>query len=161
MSFRVYEEKIRMILFIRGLDEESLSRKVYEEQKLNKWPGLAYETAQICQKLGIEDVNITEKGKNIYMKIFLQACHQKNEEELRCMAKGKCERINVEIYQKKDYISYKNISTARQHYRTRWGMQPFAGNYSNDSRYARSKWLCLCLESREDESQEPVKYMET
>ena len=103
-------------------------------------------------KLGIEDVNITEKGKNIYMKIFLQACHQKNEEELRYMAKGKCKIINVEIYQKKDYISYKNISTARQHYRTRWGMQPFAGNYSNDSRYARSNWLCLCLESREDES---------
>ena len=37
-------------------------------------------------------------------------------------------------------------------YRTRWGMQPFAGNYSHDSRYARSNWLCLCLESREDES---------
>ena len=31
-------------------------------------------------------------------------------------------------------------------------MQPFAGNYSPDQRYKRSDWLCLCLESREDEA---------
>ena len=31
-------------------------------------------------------------------------------------------------------------------------MQPFAGNYSHDNRYAKSDWLCLCKESREEES---------
>ena len=31
-------------------------------------------------------------------------------------------------------------------------MQPFAGNYSKDRRFARSSWLCLCKESREEES---------
>ena len=91
MSFRVYEEKIGMISFIRGLDKKSLSRQVYEEKKLNKWPGLAYETAQICQSLGIEDVNLTHKDKNICMKVFLQVCHQKNEEQLRSFARGKYE----------------------------------------------------------------------
>ena len=56
------------------------------------------------------------------------------------------------MYQKKDYILYKNISLARQHYRTRFGMHSFAGNYSHDRRYARSNWLCLCQKSREEES---------
>ena len=152
MSFKVFEEKARMILFIRGLDKNTLSRTVYEEQMLNKWPGLAHETAQICQNLGIEDVNLTNKDKRTYLKLFLEACHQKNEEQLRSLATGKCERISQEIYQKRDYILFKNISTARQHYRTRWGMQAFAGNYSHNKIYAKSNWLCLCLESREEES---------
>ena len=86
------------------------------------------------------------------MKIFLEACHHKNEENLRGLAKGKCERISAEKYEKKDYILSKNIFTARQHYRARWGMQAFAGNYSHDKRYAGSNWLCLCQESREEES---------
>ena len=38
------------------------------------------------------------------------------------------------------------------HYRTRFSMQPFAGNYSNDKRFAMSAWLCHCKESREEES---------
>jgi hypothetical protein len=152
MSFRVWEEKARMILFIRGLDRTSLSRTVYEEQMLNKWPGLAWETAQICMKLGIEDVNLTNTDKSTYMKIFVEACHKSNEEDLRSLATGKCERISQETYEKKEYILFKNISTARQHYRTRWGMQAFAGNYSHDNRYAKSNWLCLCLESREEEN---------
>ena len=31
-------------------------------------------------------------------------------------------------------------------------MQPFAGNYSHDTRFAGSSWLCLCSESQEEES---------
>ena len=150
--FKVYEEKIRLILFIRSLGRESLSRQIYEEQKVNNWPGLARETAQICQKLGIEDVNLTFISKDKYIKLFLAACHQKNEEKLRTLAVGKCSRIKDEVYEKKGYILYKNIYTARQHYRTRWAMHAFAGNYSHDKRFARSNWLCLCLESIEEES---------
>ena len=151
-KFRVWEEKIRMILFIRGQGEETLSRKIYEEQKFQKWPGLVEETAKICYILGIEDVNLTKSDQNIYMKLVVEALHRKNEETLRGLATGKCERISGEIYEKKDYILYKNISLARQHYRTRFGMHAFAGNYSQDRRYARSNWLCLCQKSREEES---------
>ena len=34
---------------------------------------------------------------------------------------------------------------------TRYGMQPFAGNFSHDKRFARSQWLCRCREAREEE----------
>ena len=71
---------------------------------------------------------------------------------LRLLAIGKCERIIGEDYGKKDYISKKNICDVRQQYRTRFGLEKFAGNYSNDRRFASSDWLCRCRESREEES---------
>ena len=37
-------------------------------------------------------------------------------------------------------------------FRTRFGLQPFAGNYSNDRRYYRTNWLCRCQMYREEES---------
>ena len=45
-----------------------------------------------------------------------------------------------------------HMAKKRQMYRTRFGMQPFAGNYSHDRRFARSEWLCQCREAREEES---------
>ena len=132
-------------------DAHLASRQVFEQQKLKKWPGLCKETAKICLELGIEDVNLTNLSKDKYMKLFLEACHKKNEEKLRTLATGKCSRISKEVYQKKDYILFKDIFSARQHYRTRWNMQAFAGNYSHDKRFARSNWMCLCEKSREEE----------
>ena len=57
-----------------------------------------------------------------------------------------------EEYGKKEYISNKTMKHVRDQYRARFGLQRFAGNYSNDKSFARSNWLCKCLESREDES---------
>ena len=37
-------------------------------------------------------------------------------------------------------------------FRTRFGLQPFAGNYSNDKRFSRTNWLCRCRMAREEES---------
>ena len=37
-------------------------------------------------------------------------------------------------------------------YRTRYGQQPFAGNFSNDGKYAKPNWLCRCQKVREKES---------
>ena len=51
---------------------------------------------QDTKKLGIEDVNLTNTDKRTYMKIFVEACHKKNEENMRSLATGKCERISQE-----------------------------------------------------------------
>ena len=68
-----------------------------------------------------------------YSQIVTRALHSKNEQRLRLLAIGKCERINSEEYVKRDYISSKDIQSVRQHYQTRFGLQNFAGNYSNDN----------------------------
>ena len=52
----------------------------------------------------------------------------------------------------KKIIFQKNIYDVRQQYRTRFGLEKFAGNYSNDRRFASSEWLCRCKESQEEES---------
>ena len=53
---------------------------------------------------------------------------------------------------KKSISPKKIIFSVRQQYRTRFGLEKFAGNYSNDRRFASSEWLCRCLEAREEES---------
>ena len=151
MGLRVKKDKIMMVLHLRSLHEDTLARQIYEEQKTNKWPGLALETLTICQELQIEDCNLTQLDRGLYKKIVIAACHKKNEQNLRGLAKGKCERLNHEEYGKKDYLHMKNIHEIRQQYRTRFGLQPFAGNYSNDKRFARSGWLCKCQTAREEE----------
>ena len=152
IGFRIYIEKIMLVMHIRSLEENTLANQIYEEQKKMHWPGLATETYNICLELNIEDCNSTMVTKSEYRKIVIQACHRKNEEKLRALARGKCDRINHEEYGKKQYLSKKNIFHVRQQYRSRFKMQLFAGNYSHDRRFKNSDWLCLCKESREDES---------
>ena len=40
----------------------------------------------------------------------------------------------------------------RTQYKSRFGLQSFAGNYSHDRRLERTGWLCKCEELREDKS---------
>jgi hypothetical protein len=86
------------------------------------------------------------------MKIVKAAINLENERRLRMLAHGKCQRIVAEDYGKKEYITNKNIFRVRQQYRARFGLEKFAGNYSNDQRFASLEWLCRCLEAREEES---------
>ena len=60
MSIRVWREKIMMVIHLRSLDETTLGRRIYEEQKKNNWSGLAKETKTICESMNIEDCNITQ-----------------------------------------------------------------------------------------------------
>ena len=78
MSLRIWKEKVLLILYIRNLDITTLARMVYDEQKNQKWTGLAEETRSICEKLSIEDCNITQISKANYSKILNQALHEKN-----------------------------------------------------------------------------------
>ena len=152
MGLRIKVEKLMLVLHIRNLKENTLAKQIYEEQKKLNWPGLAAESRAICLELDIEDCNSTNMTKYDYKQIVMRACHKKNEEKLRALGRGKCERIQIEEYGKKSYLQKKNIFHVRHQYRSRFKMQPFAGNYSHDQRFKRSDWLCLCLQSREDEA---------
>ena len=98
----------------------------------------------------MEDCNTTSMAKSEYRQKVIQACHRMNDKLLTAQAKGKCERIGYEKYRKKDYIQLKNMYNVRKHYRSRFGLQPFAGNNSKDKRFAQSSRLCLCKEEREE-----------
>ena len=135
------------MLYIRKLDEDSVANQIYKEQKEEKkLPGLALETKSICQRLNIKDCNETLLDKTRYIKIVKNALHQKNEQMLQLLAQGICERMNSEEYEKKDYISTKDIASVRQQYRTRFGLQNLAGNYSNDNRFVSSSFSSKLVE---------------
>jgi hypothetical protein len=55
MGLRVKIEQIKLVIHIRSLGAETLARMVYDEQKVNGWPGLPKETAKACEELRIED----------------------------------------------------------------------------------------------------------
>ena len=152
MGLRVKIEKLLLVLHIRSLDEDSFAKKVYEEQKINNWPGLAKESKEISEFLNVEDVNITNDSKKDYKKKVMLACALKDEAELRLMAENieKCNRIMADNYGQKEYIKSLNIQRARETFRTRTNMQRLAGNFSHDQRFAATGWMCRCLLEREE-----------
>ena len=150
----IWREKLMMVIHIRCLAEGSLAHWLNKEQVCNIWPGLASEMEEICTKLQIENCKSTKLNKKDYRQVITDACHKMNELRLRAQAKGKekCDRIMSENYGKKSYIGRKLISDVRQFYRSRVGMQPFAGNYSKCKTYEKTDYLCRCQEDRETES---------
>jgi hypothetical protein len=153
MGLRVKVEKVKLVIHIRSLNGDTLARKVYEEQREKGWPGLALETKNICAELRIEDCNTTKLPKKEYIGLLSLACMVKDEETLRGMALGKvkCERIMDDTYGRKKYFTQSSIKGAREMYRTRVGLQDFAGNYGHDKRFSRTEWLCRCGTAREEE----------
>jgi hypothetical protein len=143
MGLRVWKEKLLMVHYIRTLAESTLARQVYSEQKARQWPGLAKETIQICKDLNIEDVNTTSLSKAAFKKVIDTACRKEQRQRLMKLAEGrvKCSNIPMEVFEKKEYISNTKIKDVRERYKTRYGLQPFAGNFSHDKRFARSEWL--------------------
>ena len=154
MGLRVWREKLMLIMHIRNLSEESLAHRIYREQMDSAWPGLGKESQKICEQLKIESVHTTRLDVKQFRKVVTEACHKLNEQRLREKAGvgTKAKRIISEKYLKKDYIGKKKIENVRIQFRARYGMLPFAGNYSHDRKFAHSEWLCSCREHREQES---------
>ena len=152
MSLRIYREKLMMVLHVRSLDKETLAYRVYKQQLEEKWPGLASETKQICEKLCVEDCNTTNMNRNKYRQLVTEACHEENKKLLRSAATPvKCSRILKEEYGKQSYIVESTIEDSRKWFKSRFGLQAFAGNFSHDRRFAKTDWLCRCKISIEDE----------
>ena len=153
MGLLVWREKLMLAHHVRSLGEETLARRFYEEQRANNWPGLAREAEDICLKLELENVNTTDLDSKNYRKLVTKALHKENEKRLRkgSEAKEKCIKMRTENYGKQNYLKDKNIGASRNHYKARYRMTNFAGNFSKDKRFAKSNWLCECKRSSETE----------
>ena len=57
MKWRLWQEKVLLLMRIKKHEKGTLCRDVYEEGKLKEWPGLGKEVTEICQVIGIPDVN--------------------------------------------------------------------------------------------------------
>ena len=81
------------------------------------------------------------------------AIRMKHEKMLReqALEKTKCSLIMKDGYGRKEYMNNDTIEKVRQVFKSRVGLLPFAGNYSNDKKYLKTNWLCRCGE-KETES---------
>ena len=64
MKWRIWQEKILLLIRIKSHGLDTLCRQVYEEGKSQQWPGLGQEVAEICAHIGIPDVNSVTVNKN-------------------------------------------------------------------------------------------------
>ena len=139
------------VFHLRSLDDDMLAGWMYKVQVENGWPGLAKETKEICEKLKIEDVNKTKLSEKEYKKLIDLALKVKDRDNILKQSedKVKCKKIKEECYGKKSCFAEAKICEVRDLFKTGFGLQPFAGNFSHDRRFARTNWLCKCLSSRE------------
>ena len=130
---------------------------MYEEQRRNKWPGLVSETALICEQLGIENCNTADMSawtNKQYRKLIKEKCVVLDEARLREASKGlrKCERVMNESFGRKEYMKQKTVLEVRKQFYTRFGMQPFAGNFKHSKKFQGSEWKCRCGLALEEEA---------
>jgi hypothetical protein len=57
IEWRVWQEKVFLLMRIRNHEEDVLCRQIFEEAKARGWPGPGQEVSDICQTLNIPDVN--------------------------------------------------------------------------------------------------------
>jgi hypothetical protein len=57
MKWRIWLDKIMMLVRIKCKGEETLCKQIYEEEKMKGWPGLSKDISKICADIGIPDVN--------------------------------------------------------------------------------------------------------
>ena len=56
-KWRIWEEKCLLLTQIKTLPDGSLAKITYMEAESRGWPGLGREVRQICQEIGIPDIN--------------------------------------------------------------------------------------------------------
>ena len=105
MELRIWREKTCLILHLRGLEEDSLSRRIWEEQRRFNWPGLAREASEISRKLVVDDPNTTTLSKQQYRAEVTKACHYFQEGQLKNKMSSKdgqimnkCRKISKDFY---------------------------------------------------------------
>ena len=134
MKWRVWQEKILLLMRIKKHNVNTLCRKIYEEGKKNSWQGLGQEVAEICNVLGIADVNNTEISKRDVRETIFEN-HYNNMIEI-VKTKSKLDAINGEDFKEvQEYFDDKSVENTRMAFRIRTEMvKEIPGNFKNKYR---------------------------
>ena len=129
MKWRIWEAKLSLLIRIKRHETDVLCRQVYEQGRANGWPGLGMEVSQICQEIGIEDINDFYISK-LEIRDALHNHHYKDvKEELGKSVK--LEGIRHEDFSSvQKYFSDKSIESTRLAFRIRCLMvKDIPGNF--------------------------------
>ena len=124
------------------MDESVLAKEIYLKTKENDQPGLGNEVKQICEYLGIPDLNEHDVQKREILEKIKKKSSQEIYEELNKSSKmGNIQYMNFNKPQ--EYFNDKNIENARLKFRFRTKMlNNIPGNFKDKFMYDQSKLLC-------------------
>ena len=146
-KWRIWEAKCLLVLQIKGLEDGSLAKLVYQEAESRGWPGLGKEARQICQEIGIPDINIHNVRKSDIQKALKISHHT----HMMSLFEGsnKLKDIKHDSFLNiQPYFDDKDLESARMKFKIRTQMlERIPGNYKNKYKYQENGLKCnLCLE---------------
>ena len=103
------------------MDESVLAKEIYLKTKENDQPGLVNEVKQICEYLGIPDLNEHDVQKREILAKF----KKKNSQEIFVELNKSSKMVNVQymnLNKPQEYFNDKNIENARLKFRFRTKM---------------------------------------
>ena len=118
MKWRIWTEKILLLMRIRKQSTDTLSRQVYEESRARGWPGLGEEVTLICNEIGVPDVNTNMVTKAEVKKAVWEHHYTHVKKELG--ESTKLMDIKDEDFTKvQDYFKDKSVENARMAFKVR------------------------------------------
>ena len=143
IEMRVWREKLVLGHHITHLDQDTLASQVWSEQVENEWPGLASEVMELCDKLKVDVVDC-EMSKKEYRNVVENAVREYDESKIKVEMTDlkKTRKIKNDDCKRKKYIEMKCLKDVRDIFSERLFMLPFAANYKNDRRFARTNGKC-------------------
>ena len=134
MKWRVWQDKIFLLMRIRSHGDGSLCKEVYKEGRERGWPGLGKEVSEICEEIGIPDANDVIVPKKVVKEAIFEH-HQKDMMEV-VKSKTKLEAIKDDDFSEvQEYFNDKSVEKARMAFKVRTLMVPeIPGNFKNKYR---------------------------
>ena len=122
MKWRLWEQKILLLLRVKQQDKTTLSRQVYEEGMVRGWAGLGAEVREICKTIQIPDVNEKSITK-AEVKNAIFAHHYKDMKSEMKEKSRKLEEIAHEDFREvQKYFQHKSVEDVRMAFRVRCNM---------------------------------------
>ena len=142
MKWRIWQEKVMLLQRILRQEEGSLCQQIYIQGREMGWPGLWQEVAEICQEVGIPDVNMTEVSSwNIKEAIFHNHLEFMKSE---IKEKKKLDNIKEDDFTAvQAYFSDKCVANGRMAFKIRCQMlEDIPGNFKNKWKGREEKLQC-------------------
>ena len=146
IKWRVWQEKLLLLMRIRNHEESVLCRQIYEEAKAKGWPGLGQEATAICQTLNIPDDNTEFVSKTVIKDAVFN--HHQFEMKAEINKMSKLEPIKADNFlEVQDYFMDKSIENGRLSFKIRSQMLDIPGNFKNKYRNQKEKLKCQHCQS--------------
>ena len=153
MKHRIWQYQLSLMRKLKKQSLSTLSRLCLEEQKSNDWPGLTKEISDICNKLGLEDLNEKHIPEADIKKAVIEHHDRELLEEVersKKRRKHKCDNFK----DVQDYMKGKVLANCRMSFRIRCEMvQEVKANTKDKYRRRGGEDALLCQDCTWDEVQ--------